>query len=151
MARIELDKAQHDLTEIGWRLQTWQVFDKTDSILIQRTRDYEMGQCALIMEALLYDVQPEHRLRLTVGRTAIRGSEFWKGAYDMYSETHRNLDPDTELVLERTQQVFMHKFWQPPKAELFVGDFSVLVGLSAVSKTLTEGGQLAVVAAPERN
>jgi hypothetical protein len=69
----------------------------------------------------------------------------------MYTEVPRTLGPGYELILERTENVNVREFRrEPPHMELYVGDYVVLVGLSKVGKTLSEGGQLSIIEAPQR-
>ncbi|HUD07998.1 MAG TPA: hypothetical protein VMQ52_02885 [Candidatus Saccharimonadales bacterium] len=151
MARIETIEAIQDLKDLDCGLQTWYAAKDSDSVRVQRIRGFEMMRSSEIMRRLLYDVQPERRVRLTVGLTAIRGSDFQKREYDMYTEVPRTLGPGYELILERTENVNVREFRrEPPHMELYVGDYVVLVGLSKVGKTLSEGGQLSIIEAPQR-
>jgi hypothetical protein len=69
----------------------------------------------------------------------------------MYTEVPRTLEPGSELILERSEDVNVCEFRrEPAHLELYVGDYVVLVGLSKVGKTLSEGGQLTIVEAPQR-
>jgi hypothetical protein len=62
----------------------------------------------------------------------------------MFTEYPQPLEANSELVLERAETYRRHDY-RPSKPELYVGNFSVLVGLSVVANTLTDGGQLAIV------
>lgn len=144
MATYDSEIADANTRELETILHCWYANRDSDSVTFQNIRRNEMSIARHLMKDLVYGVQPERYLELTVGRNPIEGVIFTRDAYDFLTPHHRTLDPDSKVTLERT--VGMHDIYNPEHAGIYVGRVA-MVGLGAMAQTIGEEGGLAIVEA----
>lgn len=125
-------------------LRAWHRNRDSDSVSMQSMRAGEFKRTERLAKRLIYDIQPEQLLQLTIGSSAVNGVDFSKGAYDFYNRTHRILQPRTVVRLKTVD------FFSEPRGsrfDLYVSDLHVHLKLGEVARTLCEDGELEIVAA----
>jgi hypothetical protein len=130
------EQAERDLKELNVILGAWYRNRESDSVFIQNLRENEYWAGVRFVKGLIHRTQPERRLHLRIGETAVTTAE------------HKELAPGAELDL-RAEDIRMKRTPGSTelREELFVGWIDRLP-LSEVARTLTEGGELSVVEAP---
>ena len=144
MAKYELGFAEHELEELGIILRAWERNRDSDSVSTQdfRSREFKAGED--IITELVYAVQPEHRLVLTVGDHPVEGYQFRKGTNGFNRSTSVDLEPREELQLRKVRAYWSRTPGIEPTSDLYVGHL-VMINLKAMAKTLTNGGELSIV------
>jgi hypothetical protein len=137
-------------------LRGWHVGEDRDSMLAQRVRSnifYEADRNLVGLFQDLYLNSPQHQLQLTTGSELVTATRFRKGAYDMYSSTHDDVEPGTEIAIKEAKHWVIAPYSPdvPKPVEfytrrvLFIGDRRHQIPLTALAKTICEGGRLELV------
>lgn len=137
--------AEKNLQELAVILRCWKGNEESDSVTIQNLRSHEYSVAMRLAEELVYEVQPEHRLQVQVGRSAIEGCRFSRGVYDTLYEQKIPLEPGYILTADRTKKLFDHN---TTKYNLFIGDNKTFLSLDVMAVTLTDGGNLSFASSP---
>lgn len=142
MATYETGRAETDLAELTSALTAWH--QNKDSIH-GNSKIHELDFAMEAMPRLIAGVQPEQRVQLSVGETAVKGMLInyrtgYKVAVDMNS---RELEPGSKLELRKAIAIVSSL-----GREMYAG-WTVKVPLTEIARTLTEGGELSVVNAPQ--
>ncbi len=140
MARIEAKQATKQLDKTTLMLSAWYANRESDSVRVQNKRASELNLASQALHSLVYEVQPEHVLQLTVGDEPAKGSRFTRLPYDFYNEYPVTLDPGEELIFERADY-----YTQRGGQELFVGDYSLWIAVSSLAEALHEHSRLMII------
>lgn len=136
---------------IATALNSWYIGGDRDSLTAQRARAslfYELdGELVELAKESAIRLDG-YDLKLITGDEPIRTTTFRKGAYDMYSEQHSEVEPGTEITIKQARHwaIAPYSLELPEPSEfynrrmLFVGDFRHQVPLTYLAKTLHEGG-----------
>jgi hypothetical protein len=148
MKRYTDERAEHDLKELGVILRAWHGNRDSDSVTFQELRQTEFAAGEAMMKELVYGLQPEKRLQLTIGRTAVRAFRLNRHATSTRGARVTELAPDTTLDLRRADG---YTDWDRPLTRglqfaLFAGDKN-MVRLDTIAETLADGGSLDIVEA----
>jgi len=149
MAHVEISKAKEDLNRLVHNLVNWQHSRDSDSILSRQFGWRDFRQASTTLENLVLDVRPGHKLKLTVGKTAILGSDFYKGAYGYYTEHSEPLEPGSEIDVFRTEE-YTGRFSDPfetsfRRTVLYAGNYALVVSIDNIAQTLCDQGSLEIV------
>jgi hypothetical protein len=129
------EHAESDLRELTSELSFVDATKNSDSVaqLIRRKNRYWFA--VDLARDLIHGLQPERRLRLKIGETAVKTAQGY-------------LKPDVELDLRKENKVWPgDSFALDLQEELYVG-WRDRVPLSEVARTLGEGGELSIVEVP---
>jgi hypothetical protein len=143
MASIEMEQAERDLAEIRTILGAWYANRDSDSVTFQNLRSNEMSVGESMMESLVYSVQPEHVLQLTVGHEAVEGTKLRRGTHDMRYRVPKELPSGHQLLL-READFYYDTRPRRQERQLYVG-WIVRLTLGDMAKTLKQDGELAIV------
>jgi hypothetical protein len=144
MASYDSEVADRDLAELNAALRPWYINRDSDSVMIQNLRASEYGVAERLLEGLIRGVRPERRVELTVGKTAVQGMEFVRGAYGFSRGQPRELEPGSTLELRKVTHAY-NMYARMPEA--YAG-FIIKLPFSEIARTLTEEAELLVVEVP---
>ncbi|HUD05958.1 MAG TPA: hypothetical protein VMR18_03555 [Candidatus Saccharimonadales bacterium] len=142
MALYTPDQAKPKLEEIASMLQTVHYHRDTDSIKMANRNMGDLRRVERDMGTLVFGVQPEHYVRLTVGSFAV---DFDGQAWRKYRRAPEKLEAGSTLVLKQAEEIW-DSIQIPPELCLYVGDYSLVVKLALVGEVLSnEGGGLDII------
>ena len=152
MNRINRELAEDMAEELNVLLGAWYANREDGSVHTQQLRRSELAAGERIMQSVIEEREDGLLVVLAVGGTAIEGTRFIKGAYDMYGRRHVTIKPGSRVPLERAER-WTHTVDNPLEPTLrntlYAGDIRVMVSIDeiaiAVSKTGDMGGGLEVV------
>lgn len=136
------EQSDRDVAELLTILRVWNQTNDSDSVEFQGLRAIEFNVGVRFAEKLVQDLQPERRLRLKIGGSAVRGFYFSKGAYDMQHTRNIELEPGYDLPLERTGTLIHLHGPSISNEHYLAGRYAV--NLTTVAETLGDGGSLGI-------
>ncbi len=141
MATYEAGRAETELAALTSTLMLWH--QNPDSIH-DRHQSHELDFAMEAMPRLIEAVQPEQRLQLCVGETAVKGTllSYRTGYKVAVGMNARELEPGSKLELRKAITIV-----SALGREMYAG-WTIKMPLSEIARTLTEGGELSVVEAP---
>jgi hypothetical protein len=143
MAKLDNEQIEQSLNDTNLLLRVWEATKNTDAqVQIMREKDMVLGSS--ILEQLIYGVQPERQIQLTIGDKPIQGDFFQRHARRKYNSAPLSLNPGDQLMLSHSEELFDNTI---SEKRLYVGNWLILTSVILIATTIGSGGKLSVIEA----
>jgi hypothetical protein len=137
-----LEALQYDLDELRTVLCSLEVPGRSNKGLMDSLGPRKLAQVTELAEAIVYACQPDHMVRLTVGKRAISAYRPDFGTADIKKEQEVRLKPGSTLIIDRFKRLFEA---ETCNLNLYFSDETTAISLGSAALNLRQGGDMSFV------